>query len=103
MVKVMRRLARTFRQNEAIKTFHNVAKLCVRKDTLSMNVLMDTLCMEMTVKDACDAFLEPRNEIHLNPSSFNIGWCKAQKSKEAQRTMETMNEFCFYPLCDHIY
>lgn len=100
MTKVMRRLSRACRWNEAIKTFHVIEQFGVKKDTVAMNVLLDTLCKERSMKYAMYAFLELRNEIPPNASSFNAiihGWCQARKLEEARQAMEEMREFGFNP------
>ncbi|XP_008804966.1 pentatricopeptide repeat-containing protein At3g22670, mitochondrial [Phoenix dactylifera] len=100
MTKVMRRLAGACRWNEAIKMFHDIEKFGVKKDTLAMNILLDALCKERSIKHAIHAFLELRNEIPPNASSFNViihGWCKARKLEEAWQTMEEMRKFGFNP------
>ncbi|KAG1334012.1 pentatricopeptide repeat-containing protein, mitochondrial [Cocos nucifera] len=100
MTKVMRRLAGACRWNEAIKTFHDIEQFGVKKDTLAMNNLLDTLCKERSIKHAIHVFLELRNEIPPNASSFNViihGWCKARKLEEAWQTMKEMRKFGFNP------
>ncbi|URD73652.1 PPR repeat [Musa troglodytarum] len=100
MTKVMRRLAGAGRWNDAIRTFHRIESFGVKKDTIAMNVLLDTLCKERSVEHARDAFLELRIEVRPNASSFNTlihGWCKARKLEEARRAMEEMREFGFSP------
>ncbi|XP_020102591.1 pentatricopeptide repeat-containing protein At3g22670, mitochondrial-like [Ananas comosus] len=100
MTKVMRRLAGAGRWSEAINAFNGFEHFGVEKDTQAMNVLLDTLCKERSVRRARDAFLELRSEIPPDASSFNTlvhGWCKAQKLEEARETMKEMRQFGFYP------
>ncbi|KAG6510821.1 hypothetical protein ZIOFF_028860 [Zingiber officinale] len=100
MTKVMRRLAGAGRWGDAIKTFKSIESFGVRKDTIAMNALLDTLCKQKSVKHARDAFLELRDEVQPNASSFNIlihGWSKARKIEEAIRMIEEMREFSYTP------
>ncbi|KAG6514538.1 hypothetical protein ZIOFF_024901 [Zingiber officinale] len=100
MTKVMRRLAGAGRWGDAIKTFKSIESFGVRKDTIAINALLDTLCKEKSVKHARDAFLELRDEVQPNASSFNIlihGWSKARKIEEAIRMIEEMIEFGYTP------
>ncbi|KAG6514537.1 hypothetical protein ZIOFF_024900 [Zingiber officinale] len=100
MTKVMRRLAGAGRCGDAIKTFKSIESFGVRKDTIYINALLDTLCKEKSVKHARDAFLELRDEVQPNASSFNIlihGWSKARKIEEDIRIIEEMREFGYTP------
>ncbi|XP_072990556.1 uncharacterized protein [Typha latifolia] len=100
MTKVMRRLAGAGRWNDAINALNDIEHFGVKKDTVAMNVLLDTLCKERSVMRARDAFLKLKSEIPPDASSFNClvhGWCKAQKLDEARQTMTEMQEFGFKP------
>lgn len=100
MTKVMRRLAGAGRWTDAINTFRTFERFGVKKDTESLNVLLDTLCKERSVRRAGEAFLELRGEIPPNATSFNVlvhGWCKARKLEEARKTMVEMRESGFSP------
>lgn len=100
MTKVMRRLAGAGRWGDAINTFRSLESFGVKKDTTSMNVLLDTLCKERTVKRAREAFWEFRASIQPNATTFNTlihGWCKARKLDEARKTMVEMKEYGFSP------
>ncbi|KAF0922097.1 hypothetical protein E2562_024669 [Oryza meyeriana var. granulata] len=100
MTKVMRRLAGASRWTEAINAFHKIDRFGVLKDTKAMNVLLDTLCKERSVKRARGAFQELRETIPPDESSFNTlihGWCKARMLKEAVETMEEMKQHGFSP------
>ncbi|KAG6514535.1 hypothetical protein ZIOFF_024898 [Zingiber officinale] len=85
---------------DAIKTFKSIESFDVRRDTIAINALLDTLCREKSVKHARDAFLELRDEVQPNASSFNIlihGWSKARKIEEPIRMIEEMREFGYTP------
>ena len=100
MTKVMRRLAGASRWTEAIDAFHKMDRFGVVKDTKAMNVLLDTLCKERSVKRARGVFQELRGTIPPDENSFNTlvhGWCKARMLKEALDTMEEMKQHGFSP------
>ncbi|XP_020590636.1 pentatricopeptide repeat-containing protein At3g22670, mitochondrial-like isoform X2 [Phalaenopsis equestris] len=100
MMKVMRRLAGAARWKEAIRAFHGMERFGVSKDTVAMNILLDSLCKERSVIRAKYAFLDLRTDIAPNATSFNIlihGWCKARKFEEAWQTLEEMKAFGFAP------
>ncbi|CAA7399157.1 unnamed protein product [Spirodela intermedia] len=100
MSKVMRRLSGAGRWKDAIETFHKIEKIGLEKDTMAMNVLLDTLCKERSAMRARDFFFEVRESIPPDATTFNIlihGWCKARKLEEARWTMEDMRESRFIP------
>lgn len=100
MSKVMRRLSGAGRWKDAIETFHKMENFGLKKDTLAMNALLDTLCKERSVMRARDLFFEVRESIPPDATTFNIlihGWCKARKLEEARWAMEAMRESRFSP------
>ncbi|CAA6662742.1 unnamed protein product [Spirodela intermedia] len=97
---VMRRFSGAGRWKDAIETFHKIEKIGLEKDTMAMNVLLDTLCKERSAMRARDFFFEVRESIPPDATTFNIlihGWCKARKLEEARWTMEDMRESRFIP------
>lgn len=100
MTKVMRRLCGANRWSDAIDAFHKMDRFGVAKDTKAMNVLLDTLCKERSVKRARGAFQALKGTIPPDESSFNTlvhGWCKARMLKEARETMKEMERHGFSP------
>ncbi|KAL6637841.1 hypothetical protein ACP70R_025413 [Stipagrostis hirtigluma subsp. patula] len=100
MTNVMRRLCGASRWSDAIDAFHKMDRFGVAKDTKAMNVLLDTLCKERSVKRARGAFEALMGTIPPDESSFNTlvhGWCKARMLKEARETMKEMEEHGFSP------
>ncbi|KAJ1293633.1 hypothetical protein BS78_01G083600 [Paspalum vaginatum] len=100
MTKVMRRLCGANRWSDAIDAFHKMDRFGVAKDTKAMNVLLDTLCKERSVKRARGAFQALKGTIPPDESSFNTlvhGWCKARMLKEARETMKEMEQHGFSP------
>jgi pentatricopeptide repeat protein len=100
MTKVMRRLCGASRWSDAIDVFHQMNRFGVAKDTKAMNVLLDALCKERSVKRARGAFQELMGTIPPDEGSFNTlvhGWCKARRLKEARDTMAEMEQHGFSP------
>ncbi|XP_038883948.1 pentatricopeptide repeat-containing protein At3g22670, mitochondrial [Benincasa hispida] len=95
MSKVMRRLARAGRYQEAIEAFRRIEKYGVSTDTTAMNVLMDALVKAGSVEDAHNVFEELKGSIAFNLTSFNVlihGYCKAKKLDEAWKIMEEVEK-----------
>ncbi|KAM0870019.1 hypothetical protein ACQ4PT_040303 [Festuca glaucescens] len=100
MTKVMRRLAGASRWTDAIEAFNKMDRFGVVKDTKAMNVLLDTLCKERSVKRARGVFQELRGTVPPDEGSFNTlvhGWCKARMLNEARDVMKEMEEHGFSP------
>ncbi|CAL0332074.1 unnamed protein product [Lupinus luteus] len=101
MVKVMRRLAKNHKHEEAIQVFRRMEDdYGVGKDTKALNVLMDALVKGDSVEHAHNVLLEFKTSVPLSSLSFNIlvrGWCKVRKFDMAQKTMEDMKEHGFNP------
>lgn len=94
MKKVTWSLARAGRWGDTIKVFQDIDCFGVAMDTVSMNVLLDTLCKERSVKHARDAIFELRKNIPPNASSFNAlihVCCKVKKLEEAQEEFHKHN------------
>lgn len=100
MSKVIRRLARAGRYQEAIEAFRRMEKYGVGKDTAAMNVLMDALVKEGSVEDAHNVFEELKGSIPFNLTSFNVlihGYCKARKLDEAWKLMDEVEKHGLEP------
>lgn len=95
MSKVLRRLSRAFKYDDAIEAFGKFECLGLIKDTSAMNILMDSLVKENGVEHAQKVFLDLKDSIPLNSQTFNIlihGWCKARKYDKAREVMEQMDK-----------
>ncbi|KAK7253151.1 hypothetical protein RIF29_37626 [Crotalaria pallida] len=100
MVKVMRRLSKNRKHEEAIEAFRGLEDFGVDKDTKALNLLMDALVKGDSIEHAQNVFLEFKTSISLNSYSFNIlihGWCKVGNFDMARKTMENMKEHGFNP------
>lgn len=93
VAKAMRRLAGAGEWENAVRLFDDLGKFNLKKDTESMNMLLDTLCKEKKVAQARKIFLELRAHISPNAHTFNIfihGWCKSNRVDEAEWTIQEM-------------
>ncbi|KAJ6981682.1 pentatricopeptide repeat-containing protein [Populus alba x Populus x berolinensis] len=100
MGKVMKRLVRDGKYNEAIDAFRGLEKFGLSKSTEAMNVLMDILARNGRVEDARAVALEFEDCLTLDYRSYNIlssGYCKARMFNDARKTMEEMEERGFHP------
>ncbi|OMO54636.1 hypothetical protein CCACVL1_27703 [Corchorus capsularis] len=100
IVKVMRRLARAGRFSEAIEVFRRVEEYGVEKDIMALNGLLDALVKGDSVEHAHEAFLEFKECMTLNSSSFNTlihGFCKARKLDDARKILKEMKEYGCQP------
>ncbi|KAK2647069.1 hypothetical protein Ddye_022264 [Dipteronia dyeriana] len=100
MGKIMRRLARGGRYDEAVEAFRGLDKFGVTRDAMAMNLLMDALAKEKSVEHAYEVFSQFKGCTPLNVGTFNIliyGWCKARKLEDAERTMDEMKKHGFVP------
>ncbi|KAK0607623.1 hypothetical protein LWI29_017596 [Acer saccharum] len=100
MGKIIRRLARGGKYEEAVEAFRGFDKFGVTKDAMAMNLLIDVLAKEKSVELAYEVFCEFKDCTPLNIRTFNIlidGWCKARKLENAERTMDEMKKDGFLP------
>ncbi|GMH28490.1 hypothetical protein Nepgr_030333 [Nepenthes gracilis] len=100
MSKVVRRLSKAGKRNDAIEAFRMMERFGLSKDTSAMNLLMDALAKENSVEHAHKVFLEFKDLIPPNSHSFNAlihGWCKARKFDRARLAMEEMEKYGFRP------
>ncbi|XP_047325651.1 pentatricopeptide repeat-containing protein At3g22670, mitochondrial-like [Impatiens glandulifera] len=100
LAKVMRRLAKARRYNDAIIAFREMDRFGLIKNVEALNLLMDALVKENSVEHAQEAFLEFKNSILLNSHTYNVlihGWCKARKMEEAKLVMNEMERDGFHP------
>lgn len=93
IAKVMRRFAGAGEWKEAVRTFDELGKFGLEKNTESMNLLLDTLCKENKVQQAREIFSELKSHIPPNANTFNVfihGWCKVNRVEEAYWTIQEM-------------
>lgn len=93
IAKVMRRFAGAREWKEAVRTFDELGKFGLEKNTESMNLLLDTLCKENRVQQAREIFYELKSHVPPNANTFNIfihGWCKVNRVEEAYWTIQEM-------------
>ncbi|XP_057534812.1 pentatricopeptide repeat-containing protein At3g22670, mitochondrial isoform X1 [Amaranthus tricolor] len=95
MTKVVRRLSRVGKYDDAVEAFQKFAHLGLTKDTTGMNILMDSLVKGNNVERAQDVCVQLKSEIAPDSHTFNIlihGWCKVRKYSEARKVMEEMEK-----------
>lgn len=95
MVKVMRRLARAHKHEDAVEAFHRMGEFGVNKDTAALNALMDALVKGDSVEHAQSVLLEFKSLVPLSSHTFNVlihGWCKVRNFDQARKAMEDMKE-----------
>uniref|UniRef100_A0A7N1A9I5 PROP1-like PPR domain-containing protein n=1 Tax=Kalanchoe fedtschenkoi TaxID=63787 RepID=A0A7N1A9I5_KALFE len=100
MTKVIRRFAKAGRFSRAIEAFMKMERFDVKKDTASMNVLLDSLVKGGSVESAAEVFLGLESEIPPNCQTYNIfihGWCKARKLEEAHKVLKEMEKHSICP------
>ncbi|KAK4478110.1 hypothetical protein RD792_017388 [Penstemon davidsonii] len=100
MTKIMRRLSKAGKYDEAIKAFNKIEQFGIEKDVTSMNRLMDALVKQGSVEHAEKVFLEFKEHIPPSSQTYNIlihGWCKARKIDKANKTIEEMKIHGFSP------
>ncbi|KAL2349465.1 hypothetical protein Fmac_003465 [Flemingia macrophylla] len=100
MTKVIRRLAKAGKHEDAIQAFRRMEEFGVKKDTAALNVLMDALVKGDSVEHAHKVFLEFKRWIPLSSHSFNVlmhGWCKVRNFDNARKAMVDMKEHGFEP------
>ncbi|GMI99631.1 hypothetical protein like AT3G22670 [Hibiscus trionum] len=100
ILKVMRRFANARRFSEAIEVFRRVDEYGVEKDVMALNGLLDALVKGDGVEHAYEAFVELKESVPLNSSSFNIlvhGFCKARRLSDARKILDEMVEYGFKP------
>ncbi|GAB2294768.1 hypothetical protein Dimus_028962 [Dionaea muscipula] len=100
MSKVIRRLSRAGRWNDAVEALRNMEQLGLNKDSEAMNIAMDALVKGNCVEQAHLVFFEFKEKLHPNLSTFNIlihGWCKARQLDKASLIMGEMEKYGFHP------
>ncbi|KAL5552511.1 hypothetical protein UlMin_039912 [Ulmus minor] len=93
VAKVMRRFAGAGKWEDSVRVFDNVESYGLKKNTESMNLLLDTLCKASKVEQARAIFLQLKPHILPNAHTFNIfvhGWCKINRVEEAHWTIQEM-------------
>lgn len=98
--KIMRRLAKAGKYEDAVEAFRKMELFGVQRDLTSMNLLMDALVKERSVEHAEGLFLEFMELIPPNLQTYNVlihGWCKSGQIAKAKSTMNEMKAYGFSP------
>lgn len=100
MTKVMRRLAKAGKYEDAIEAFRKMELFGVDKDTTAMNILIDALIKHGSVEHAENILLEFKDCIRPTLQTWNMlvhGWCKARQISKAKKTIDVMKTQGFSP------
>ncbi|KAL1803957.1 hypothetical protein DCAR_0935640 [Daucus carota subsp. sativus] len=95
LTKVMRRLAKACKYSDVIEAFRNMDQFQLKRDVVTLNVLIDILAKEGTVELAQDMYNEFRNQITPDRVTYNVlirGWCKVGNMDKARQIMEEMQK-----------
>ncbi|GFP86542.1 pentatricopeptide repeat-containing protein at3g22670 mitochondrial [Phtheirospermum japonicum] len=93
MTKIMRRLAKAGKYDDAIEAFEIMNLFGVVKDITSMNILLDSLVKQGSVEHAERAYLKLKEHILPTKQTFNVlvhGWCKIRQIDKAKKTVDEM-------------
>ncbi|KAL7081120.1 hypothetical protein ACP275_14G019700 [Erythranthe tilingii] len=100
MTKIMRRLAKAGKYEDAIEAFRKIEIFGVDKDVTSLNRLMDALVKQGSVEHAERVYFEFKNHIPPTKQTFNVlvhGWCKTRQIDKAKETIDEMKKYGFAP------
>ncbi|KAL3634490.1 hypothetical protein CASFOL_021544 [Castilleja foliolosa] len=93
MTKIMRRLAKAGKYDDAIEAFEKMNLFGVEKDITSMNILLDSLVKQGSVEHAERAYVKLKEHILPIKQTFNVlvhGWCKIRQIDKAKKTVDEM-------------
>lgn len=100
MAKIMRRLARAGKYEDAIEAFDKIELFGVSKDITAMNMLMNALVKEGSVENSERVYLEFKERISPNLKTYNMlmhGWCKTRQMDKAMKTVDEMKKHGYCP------
>ncbi|KAH6757118.1 hypothetical protein C2S53_002540 [Perilla frutescens var. hirtella] len=100
MTKVVRRIARARKYDDAIEAVEKMALFGVKKDITAMNMLMDSLVKQGSVEHAERVFFDFKDHIAPNSQTYNVlvhGWCKIRQMDKAKTTIDEMKQQGFHP------
>ncbi|KAL2242683.1 UNVERIFIED_CONTAM: Pentatricopeptide repeat-containing protein, mitochondrial [Sesamum indicum] len=100
MTKIMRRLAKASKYEDAIEAFETMELYGVDKDITAMNRLLDTLVKEGSVEHAERVYLKYKEHIPPTSLTYNVlvhGWCKTRQIDKARKNIDEMKNHGFCP------
>ncbi|KAH6801340.1 hypothetical protein C2S52_001804 [Perilla frutescens var. hirtella] len=100
MTKVVRRIARARKYDDAIEAVDKMTLFGVEKDITAMNMLMDSLVKQGSVEHAERVFFDFKDHISPNSQTYNVlvhGWCKIRQMDKAKATIDEMKKQGFHP------
>ncbi|CAA0829100.1 Pentatricopeptide repeat-containing protein -mitochondrial [Striga hermonthica] len=100
MTKIMRRLAKARKYEDAIEAFENSELFGIEKDTSALNRLIEALVYQGSVEHGEQAYFKFKENIPPSQQTFNIlvqGWCKMKQMGKAKETVNEMLAHGFGP------
>ncbi|GER32272.1 pentatricopeptide repeat-containing protein [Striga asiatica] len=100
MTKIMRRLARGGKYEDAIEAFENMELFGIEKDITALNILIDTLVKQGSVEHAESVYFKFKDNIPPNQHTYNMlvhGWCRVRQIETARKTVNEMRAHGFCP------
>ncbi|KAI3459410.1 hypothetical protein Pfo_016073 [Paulownia fortunei] len=100
MTKIMRRLSKAGKYEDAIEAFETMELFGVDKDITAMNRLMDALVKHGSVEHAERVYFEFKEHIPPSSRTYNVlvhGWCKIRQIDKAKKTIDDMKKHGFCP------
>lgn len=100
MTKIVRRLAKSRKYEDAIEAFKKMELFGVEKDITAMNMLMDALVKQGSVEHAERVYSDFKDQIPPNSRTYNVlvhGWCRIRQMDKAINTIDEMKKHGFSP------
>ncbi|GER54752.1 pentatricopeptide repeat-containing protein [Striga asiatica] len=100
MTKIMRRLVKAGKHEDAIEAFENLELFGIEKDTTALNRLIEAFATQGSVEEGERVYFKFKENIPPSQRTFNIlvqGWCKIKKMGKAKLTLDEMRAHGFGP------
>lgn len=100
MGKVIRRLSKAGKHDDAVGVFRSLERYGVQKDIYGLNLLMDSLIKERGIERAENVYNEFKHELPPDRHTFNIlvhGWCKIRRLDKANEYVKEMQQYGLNP------
>ncbi|CAA0829101.1 Pentatricopeptide repeat-containing protein -mitochondrial [Striga hermonthica] len=100
MTKIMRRLVKAGKHEDAIEAFKKLELFGIEKDTEALNRLIEALATHGSVEQGEQVYFKFKENIPPSQRTFNIlvqGWCKIKQMGKAKETLDEMRAHGFGP------
>ncbi|XP_057783384.1 pentatricopeptide repeat-containing protein At3g22670, mitochondrial-like [Salvia miltiorrhiza] len=100
ITKIVRRLARAGKYDDAVEVFEKMEVYGVEKDITARTMVMDALVKQGSVEHAERLHLDYMDRIPPNLSTYNVlvhAWCKTRQMEKAKKMIDEMKELGFSP------